>query len=332
MDKRYEKSPNFKDGKFINAEPLNMGNFFKITWKYMFSKSEKSVPTKPIPIENINQKNFFEPPSEAIKFYWLGHSSIILEMDKKRIIFDPVFSKRASPVQWAGPKRFHPTPLELTDLPKIDAVLISHDHYDHLDESFIKYAKDRDLEFIVPLAIGKYLKDWGVKEEKITELDWWGEFNLDGLKIISVPARHFSSRGLFDRDETQWCSFVVVGKSQKVYFSGDTGFTKYFNEISSKFAPFDLTFIKIGAYSKLWANVHLNPEEAVETHRILKGKVMVPIHWATFDLALHSWYEPIDRLIKAAGNENKILIPRIGEGVSIGSEHKSNFWWESVKE
>jgi len=272
-----------------------------------------------------------QTPSDSLQFIWLGHSTVLLEFDGKRFLFDPVFSKRASFEQWAGPKRFQPIPVNIDELPEFDAVFISHNHYDHLDKFAIRKLSGRKTSFYVPLGIRKLVEEWSVSTSNIKELDWWDEEQESNIKVISTPARHFSGRGLFDMNETQWCSWVLANDSTRIYFSGDTGIMPIFKEIGDKYGPFDITFLKIGAYDELWHDVHLNPEEAVDAHKQLRGKTLVPIHWATFDLGLHSWYEPADRLEKAAKlSEIKILTPKIGEPVNPSAFHNS-FWWKECK-
>ena len=232
-------------------------------------------------------------------------------------------------VQWAGPKRFHPVPVEIEELPELDGVIISHNHYDHLDKAAIQALANRDQDFFVPLGVGDYLVKWGVKRSKIFEFDWHDEKKIRDIAVVSTPARHFSGRGLFDNGKTLWCSWALIGEKYRIYYSGDTGFTPEFNEIGSVHGPFDLTFIKIGAYDALWPDIHLNPEEAVQAHGKLKGKVMVPIHWGTFDLGLHSWYEPPERLVRRAAEEKiKFIIPGIGEIVDP-EKYRNTFWWRN---
>lgn len=331
MNEKYKDSPNYKDGKFVNAYPFKMEvSYIKSTWEWIFGGDKDRTPKEPLPIIRLKTTDFSDPPSDEIKFVWLGHSSIILEFEKKRFLFDPVLSRRASPYQWIGPKRFHPSPIDSSNLPKLNAVIISHDHYDHLDRNVIESLAGSEVPFIVPLAVGKHLEDWGIPKTRIIELDWWEESILENIKIVSVPSRHFSGRGVFDKDETQWCSLVLIGKKYKIYFSGDTGYSPVFQEISSRFAPFDLTFIKIGAYDKLWPWIHLNPEEAVKIHQQLMGEVLVPIHWGTFNLGRHSWYSPIERLVIAAKKSGiKFFTPKIGE-IVLKKNHKSAYWWREL--
>jgi L-ascorbate metabolism protein UlaG (beta-lactamase superfamily) len=325
-------SVNYKDGKFVNAIPnkkYTVGEYVEMTWKFFFGSKDGRVPEKPLPVVQANA--FQEPASIEIQYNWLGHSSIILELQGRRLFFDPVFSEKASFSQFFGPKRFHQNPIPLEQLPHIDMVLISHNHYDHLDKMVVDHFKNSEVQFIVPLGIKGLLIRWGVKREKITELDWWEQHELDGLSVVSTPARHFSARGLFDRDKAFWTSWAILGENHRAFFSGDTGMTPQFSEIGEKYGPFDITFIKIGAYDERWPDMHLNPEEAVQAHIMLKGNNLVPIHWGTFDLGLHIWQEPIERIIVAANkNDISLLTSRIGETV-IPSEHENSYWWRGLE-
>lgn len=324
-------SVNYKNGKFVNAVPnkeYSVGEHVKMLWEFFFGGNDGRVPKKPLPVVALNE--FQTPPASAIQYSWLGHSTLILELEGKRFLLDPVFSERASFSRWVGPKRFHPTPITLEELPHIDAVLISHNHYDHLDRMAIEHMMEKDVQFHVPLGVAKLLRKWGVRKEKIVELDWWDETKVGGIRVVATPARHFSARGLFDRDEALWVSWSIVGARQKAFFSGDTGMTPQFSEIGERLGPFDITFIKIGAYDEQWPDIHLNPEEAVQAHVMLKGHQLVPIHWGTFDLGLHTWQEPIERFVVAAEKENvSIVTSRIGETV-VPSEHENSYWWRKL--
>lgn len=325
------KSVNYKDGVFKNTVPvrdITTGEYMKMTWRFFFGSKDGRVPKKPLPV--VEPEAFHNPASSEIQYNWLGHSSLILEIEGKRLLLDPVFSERASFTGLIGPKKFHQNPISLEHLPHIDMVLISHNHYDHLDKLVVDHFKDSDVQFVVPLGIRNLLIKWGIGSERITELDWWEHHELDGLTVVSTPARHFSSRGLFDRDKALWTSWSILGENHKVFFSGDTGMTPEFSEIGQRLGPFDITFIKMAAYSEMWPEIHLTPEEAVQAHIMLRGRQLVPIHWGSFDLAFHSWQEPIERMVVAADREDiELLTSRIGETV-VPSEHKNSFWWRDL--
>ncbi len=326
------KEKNHSNGVFVNTEPTTVmkpGTYWNTMYRFLFTGSNESVPEQPLPV--VSAKDALQgPASPSARFVWLGHSSVLLELGGKRFLIDPVFSERASFLSWMGPKRFQPSPLQAQDLPALDAVLISHDHYDHLDRQTIAALQGKTASFHAPLGIGAILKDWGIPAAKIVEYAWWDLHDVNGMTIVAIPARHFSGRGLFDRNKTLWCSWVVVAGTRRVYHSGDTGMTAQFKEIGEKYGPFDLVFIKIAAYNENWPDIHMNPEQAVAAANILKGKAMVPIHWGTFDLSIHSWYEPIESLVKAAEKEKtRIITPKMGELVDP-ENYESVFWWRAI--
>lgn len=326
------KPTNYSNGRFTNAEPTTVmkpGSNWEVIYQYLFKGHKDRTPSKPLPV--VSMDGFaMQPASDVLRFVWLGHSSVLVELNGKRILIDPVFSERASFFSWAGPKRFQPAPIQAKDLPNLDAVLISHDHYDHLDKPTIVAISAKTASFHVPHGVAALLENWGVTKSKIHEYAWWDEHEVDGITIAATPARHFSGRGLFDRNRTLWCSWVVSRNGKKVFHSGDTGMTAQFTEIGKKYGPFDIAFIKMAAYNENWPDIHLNPEEAVAANRDIGGKLLVPIHWATFDLSLHSWYEPIERLIKAAEQDHaRVITPKMGEIVD-SERYENGYWWKEV--
>ncbi len=324
-----KKAKNHTNGVFVNSEPTTMmkpGTYWDTIYRYLFRGGNERVPKQPLPVVSARD-SLQGTASAAARFVWLGHSSVLLELGGKRVLIDPVFSERASFFSWMGPKRFQPAPLQAQDLPALDAVLISHDHYDHLDKATVIELAGKSASFHVPLGVGAVLKDWGIPDTKIVEYAWWDEHDVSGMTVVAVPARHFSGRGLFDRNKTLWCSWVVLAGNGRVFHSGDTGMTAQFREIGEKYGPFDLAFIKIAAYNENWPDIHLTPEQAIEAAKMLGGKTLVPIHWGTFDLGLHSWHEPIERLIKAAEQKkSRIITPKMGELVDP-EKYESVFWW-----
>lgn len=326
------KAKNYSSGKFENFEPtrvLKPGTFWITSYQFMFKTHKERVPSQPLPVAMM--KNYAqEPVSTDLRFVWLGHSSVLVELGVKRILFDPMLSERASFSQWVGPKRFQPAPIQARDLPALDAVLVSHDHYDHLDKITIKELAAKTSSFHVPLGLGAILQNWGIPKQKIYEYAWWDENEVDGITVVATPARHFSGRGFFDRFRTLWCSWVVIRDGHRIFHSGDTGMTAQFHEVGAKYGPFDLTFVKMAAYNGHWPDIHLTPEQAVEAHRRLGGKILVPIHWGVFDLSIHSWYEPIERLVKAAEHEGaRTITPKMGEIVHP-NKYKNGHWWKPL--
>ncbi len=320
---------NVSNGRFENTEPttvMKAGTNWDTMYQFLFKGHRDRTPTHPLPVASM-QGYGAEPAAQGLRFVWLGHACVLMELEGKRILIDPAFSDRASFFSWAGPKRFQPAPIAVKELPPIDAVLISHDHYDHLDRPTITALAGKTAIFHVPLGIAAIMEKWGVPKEKIREYAWWDERVFDDVKIVAVPARHFSGRGLFDRNRTLWCSWVLLGKKMKVYHSGDTGMAGHFREIGNRYGPFDVAFVKMAAYHENWPDIHLNPEQAIEAGSDLGGKIIVPIHWATFDLSLHSWYEPIERFVTAAEKNNaRIITPMMGELVDP-AEHENRYWW-----
>ncbi len=326
------KPANYSNGRFVNSESTTVmkpGKFWNTTYQYLFQSQKDRLPSKPLPVVSMNGLAR-HTGLNGLRFTWLGHSSILIELAGKRVLIDPMFSDRASFFSWAGPKRFQPAPVQAEDLPNLDAVLISHDHYDHLDKSTIMSLAAKTTSFHVPLGIASLLEAWGVPAAKIHEHAWWDEQDVDGLTIVAAPARHFSGRGLFDRDRTLWCSWVVSRNGMKVFHSGDTGMTAQFKAIGKRYGPFDIAFIKIAAYHENWPDIHLNPEQAIEAHLDLGGRILVPIHWGTFNLSLHSWHEPIERLVQAATlKQVHTVIPKMGETVDPES-YENSPWWKEI--
>lgn len=242
-----------------------------------------------------------------------------------------MFSDRASPVQFAGPQRFHQPPISIDDLPPIKAVIISHDHYDHLDHDSIIKLADKTEYFLTPLGVGDILVVWGVPSSKVKQLDWWQETEVGGVRFTATPARHFSGRGLFSKNQTQWASWVFLAEDQRIFFSGDSGYFDGFNKIGAKYGPFDLTLLETGAYNENWPEVHMHPEESIRAHIDLKGKNLLPIHNGTFDLSMHSWSDPFERIVALGSVQSiPILTPVIGDPINIQSTTSGQKWWKAA--
>jgi L-ascorbate metabolism protein UlaG (beta-lactamase superfamily) len=331
---RIRRSPNYRDGSFRNPEATSL-DMRGGTWdmlKRWVAGGEQRVPPSPLPIVTLTRADFEKPPVSGLRATWLGHSSVLVEIDGARVLFDPVWARRASPSSLVGPKRFHPPPLPLDQLPPLDAIVASHDHYDHLDRGVVRAivatAAQSRARFVVPLGVGAHLEKWGVSPDRITELDWSESTNVGALTLTATPARHFSGRGLTDRNHTLWASFSVRGPTHRVFHSGDTGPFGGFERIGTEHGPFDLTLIKIGAYGYNWPDIHLTPEQAVEAHLRLRGKLLLPIHWSTFNLAYHAWDEPADRVVAAATAQGtQIVMPRPGESIEPLSAPAVRSWW-----
>jgi L-ascorbate metabolism protein UlaG (beta-lactamase superfamily) len=264
----------------------------------------------------------------------LGHSTILLQLQGVTVLFDPIFGKAASPFRFAGPQRFKAAqPIRLQDLPQVDVVCVSHDHYDHLDYYTVKRLKRTVRMFFVPLGVGAHLERWGVEPSRITELDWWEESAYNGLQFACTPSRHFSGRTLTDRFKTLWCSWAVTDGTTNIFFSGDTGYGPHFKKIGKKYGPFDLTLLECGQYDYRWPNIHMQPEQTAAAHADLHGKLLLPMHWGTFKLAFHAWSEPVERVLKAAYERGEqVTTPRIGETVVLsGAHYPTARWWEAYK-
>jgi len=303
------------------------GNLVDIVKAYWGDERKQATPTTDIPVQAITREQLLRDSHDAV--YRLGHSTILLRLDGEFILLDPVFSERAFPVQWMGPKRFHQPPISIEQLPEIKAVIISHDHYDHLDKQAIKQLEHKVDTFVTPLKVGDHLRSWGVTDNKIMELNWWQHIQLDSLKITATPAQHFSGRGLFDRDQTLWASWVIQGWDSNIFFSGDSGYFDGFKQIGEKYGPFDITLMETGAYHRLWSDIHMMPEQSLQAHIDVKGKVMVPIHNGTFDLSLHDWFEPLETIHQLADeNGVEIRTPIFGAELKTRSPVKTANWWQ----
>jgi L-ascorbate metabolism protein UlaG (beta-lactamase superfamily) len=327
---KIEGSPQYTDGRFNdmgNALDMSFTDYVSTTWEFLFTKNHRT-PNTELPVKQVDLSHFSSQGSDQLNVTWLGHSSLMINIDGYKILADPVFEKRISVF---GPTRFNgDVPLDVQQIPKIDAVLISHDHYDHLNKFSVQCLIEKSNKFIVPLMVGAQLIDWGVPRDKIVELDWWQEYRLDqNLIVAATPAQHFSGRGVTDRNKTLWASWVIQTPFHNLFFSGDSGYFGGFKQIGEKYGPFDMTFIECGAYGEGWPKVHMFPEQTVQAHLDLKGNVLHPIHWATFNLALHPWYEPMVRLTAAANVKNvKTATPIVGETTVYDMRIPAARWWE----
>lgn len=322
--------PSKKIGKeYQNPIPTRqiVGGFFQVMWKYMTAKEERE-PKQPIGPFSVDTSHYSYTPKKGIRVTWMGHSSLMIEVDGRRYLTDPVVG-RASFVSFAGPKRFFPYPMPLEALPHIDGLILSHDHYDHLDAGVMQYfATNTSFPIYCSLGVGKLLQNWGVSSSRITEMDWTQTVDFGGgHTLTATPARHFTGRGLHNRNQTLWSSFVIKGPEHKVFFGADSGYFPGFKAIGEQYGPFDLTMLEVGASDPSWPDIHMGPDNATNAHLDLKGKLMMPIHWGTFNLALHAWYEPIETTIKLAREKGiKLFVPKPGEVTHVDGAHNSEWW------
>ena len=325
-------SRQFRGGRFHNTHnrgPELNGSALPIFRDLLFG-GRRRVPHRPLPVENPIA-TWQTEPSSGLRVTWFGHSTLLLEIDGVTILTDPVFGKRASPFFFTGRTRFHPPPAKISELPPLDAVLLSHDHYDHLNTPSIRELARMRVPFVTSLGVGVRLERLGVDPQLITELDWWEHHEVGSLRITAAPAQHFSGRGVSDRNTTLWSSWALRSAKHNVFFSGDTGLTDELSEIGKRLGPFDLTMIEIGASHPAWADIHLGPANALRAFEMLGGGRLIPIHWSTFDLALHKWDEPAETLLALAGNSvGGIITPPIGRAIEPELVDAPTPWWRDV--
>ena len=334
---KYKEFEYFDGEHFQNAVETRMDikatDVPKLLYESLFVDGNKIPPTA-LPQKNFNTEDLALHRDSNLYYRWFGHSAIYLEIDGKRLLLDPMLGPAAAPHPMLGPKRFNKDlPIQVEDLPLIDAVIFSHDHYDHLDHSTILKIKDKVGHFFVPLGVGSHLEKWGVPANLITELKWWDEVEFRDLHLACTPARHFSGRGMRDRNTTLWASWVIRGNFHRIYFSGDGGYWHGFKDIGEKYGPFDLSFVECGAYNKRWTSIHMFPEESAQAGIDLHSRRMMPIHWGAFSLALHAWDDSPRRVSEKAEELGLTLVtPVIGEEVVIPVYTPNDHWWESVGE
>ncbi|WP_199269588.1 MBL fold metallo-hydrolase [Formosa sp. L2A11] len=330
---KFAKTDHYKDGKFVNlgAVDLSMGikEFGKMLSGY-FNQPKNVVPNHLLQVESIIPSDL-ENYNGKTRLFWFGHSTFLLQMNSKNILIDPMFGSVPAPHPMLGTKRFSThLPIAIEDLPHIDAVLISHDHYDHLDYGSIIKLKDKVDQFYTPLGVGAHLESWGIPKNRIHELDWWDTIDFSELTFINTPAQHFSGRGLTDKGKTLWSSWIIKSNEENIFFSGDSGYGPHFKEIGDKYGPFDFAMMECGQYNALWHEIHMYPEETAQAAIDIKAKRMMPIHWGAFKLATHNWTEPVERLKQAAKTLRlKLITPRIGAAISIeNTSENSTDWWK----
>lgn len=333
----FNRSGHYQNGIFVNEIPTSMdmgfGKFMSIL-KDFIKGVPHQAPKSPLPVLKVDSLDIATRSDTVTQVTWFGHSAFLLEIQGKNILLDPMFGSTPAPHPWLGRHRFtEGLPIEIEKLPQIDAVIFSHDHYDHLDYGSIMKLKAKVKQFYVPLGVGAHLIEWGVPKENVHELNWWDEIQHEDLRFKCAPARHFSGRGFGDRFTTLWASWVIQGTHHNIYFSGDSGFGPHFKTIGEKYGPFDFAMVECGQYDTRWDNIHMMPEQTAQAAVDVKTKLFMPIHWGAFVLALHTWKDPIERVTKKAKElAMPITTPRIGEPVILElAEKPTNRWWEGIE-
>jgi len=333
---RILSSPHYADGAFVNpvgARSVPSGGLIKSLPATMRKQARLArKPARPVPVHPTTLADLARPAASGLRLTWMGHSSVLAEIGDRRVLFDPVWGERCSPFSFVGPRRVHAAPVPVESLTGLDVVVISHDHYDHLDMPTIKALVRSDVVFAVPLGVGSHLEYWGVPPERLRELDWNESTEVAGLTLTATPARHFCGRGLRGRQQTLWASWVVTDGTHRVYHSGDTGYFPGFADIGAQHGPFDATMIQIGAYSEHWPDIHMTPAEGMQAHVDLSGGtpagVMLPIHWGTFNLAPHAWSDPAEGTVAAArAHGAAIATPRVGRPFEPADPQPDDWWW-----
>ena len=333
---RIRGSPLWAGDRFRNIHPVLSGlrdpNAQMPSVSEFLCGGERRVPKGPLPSMNPLDA-WKKPPAGGLRATWLGHSTLLLEIDGLRVLTDPVWGPRASPSQFAGPKRFQPVPVPLRAMPPVDLVIVSHDHYDHLDYPTIREFAKRDVPFVTSIGVGAHLEAWGVAPERIVELDWWESHRLPSteLTVTATPSQHFSGRGLHDRNATLWSSLVIRSQCHTVFFSGDTGLTTEYQSIRERCGPFDLVMLEVGAFHPAWGDVHLGPQNALKALALLGGGPFLPVHWGTFSLAMHAWDEPAETLLELGPKAGaQLVMPRLGEPVEPSHAKDVEPWWRAA--
>jgi L-ascorbate metabolism protein UlaG (beta-lactamase superfamily) len=326
---RMRRSPQYRAGKFHNPVPASQAspNLRGVVADWRASRGAARRPAHPIPIVTATP----EPALDGLHVTWLGHATSLVEIEGRRLLLDPVWSQRCSPSHLAGPKRLHPMPYGLEKVANVDAIVISHDHYDHLDLPTVRsLTRLSDAPFVAPLGVGAHLHGWGVPEERIVELDWNESTIIHDVRLVATPARHFSGRGL-SRDGTLWSSWVIAGPTRRLFYSGDTGYFDRFASIGAEHGPFDVTLIQVGAYSEGWPDIHVTPEQGVRAHLDVRGGLLIPVHWATWVLAMHPWAAPVERVLaEAEQHDVRVAVPRPGQRVDVDNPPEVDGWWRAI--
>ena len=329
---RIQASAQFADGAFRNPGGVGLsvdGPSLGVVGEFLFKRGRRE-PSSPLPVVRPHE-TWARPVETGLRGTWLGHSTVLLEMDGRRVLTDPVFAERASPVTFAGPRRFHPVPARLHELPPLDAVLLSHDHFDHLCRATMESLARMGVPVVTALGVGAHLQRFGFAPERIVELDWHESAVVGGVRFTATPSQHFSGRGPGTRNRTLWASWVVETELRKVFFSGDTGLTPAFADVGRAHGPFDLVMLEVGAFHPSWGTIHLGPANALAAFEMLGGGTLLPVHWGTFNLALHDWDEPAETLLSLATERGaRILTPRLGAPFEPQRVEGPTPWWRAL--
>ncbi|MCB9426192.1 MAG: MBL fold metallo-hydrolase [Flavobacteriales bacterium] len=333
----YAQSPQYREGKFHNTNPnaprnMSFGEMMSLAYKFFTTKVPEGRPQENLKVHKMDATNVanYQGPSRLV---WYGHSAFLLQIEGKNILLDPMFGKVSAPHPFLGGNRFNEElPISIEELPQIDAVIFSHDHYDHLDYDSVMQLKEKTNHFFTPLGVGVHLEAWGILSKNITELDWWQDAYFEGLKLVCTPAQHFSGRKMDNGQSTLWSSWVIQSKEDNIYFSGDSGYAPHFKEIGDKYGPFDIALMECGQYNRLWSEIHMMPEETAQASVDVKAKKAMPIHWAGFKLALHGWKDPIERFEAQSKTLNlETVTPQIGEEILVKDSTKVyKQWWKNL--
>tara|TARA_E500000331_G_scaffold356776_1_gene416170 strand:- start:805 stop:1893 length:1089 start_codon:yes stop_codon:yes gene_type:complete len=327
-------SPQYHDGVFVNTKPITGNTFTKFIEIFHRSLTQERTAIRPaaaIPIASLTTKQLQQLPDTGVFFVKLGHSTVLFKIEGRYVLTDPMFARRASPFRFVGPERFHPVPITIDELPPIDIVLLSHNHYDHLDEDSVKALKHKTQHFLVPLGLKVQLLDWGIQADNITELDWWQKQRVADIDLTLTPSHHFSGRAFTDRNATLWGGWAIRTAQTALFFSGDSGYFDGFKAIGQKLGPFDIAMIENGAYASNWPQVHMQPQQTVQAFKDVKGRYLVPIHNSTFDLAFHSWFDPLEQLEKLSQKQNvNLLTPRFGQIINVSQPDATPRWWQTL--
>ncbi|MBD3586970.1 hydrolase [Salinimonas sp. HHU 13199] len=324
----------YDDGKFIN-QPRRAEDspfkFFSILYRRFTQKREAARPEAAIPVQTLTREQLARLPDNGVYVVKLGHSGLLLKVGKEYWLVDPIFAQRASPFSFMGPKRFHPPPISLQALPPISRILLSHNHYDHLDEAAIRQLDNDNLQYVVPLGVRAELVSWGISADRVTELGWWDANTVDDGEVILTPTQHFSGRGLTDRNKSLWGAWVINTNDRRLFISGDSGYFDGFKEIGHRYGPFDMAFIENGAYAPYWPDVHMTPAQTVQAALDIKTTYLVPVHNSTFDLAFHLWFEPLEQITREASKAQvRLLTPRFGQIINVAQPASFDKWWREV--